>query len=202
MYSRATTLPRLVLFVVSAREDFSNNLLDFLHGSSAVHSSSTASPERPYGCEVDAGVVSKFGVAKATYLSSKTVNNIYSVVRGLLGLARVRNLRQDVPEFDWRKVIAPETKFLSFSEADRLIAHAPKKWRVMITVAIHMGLRLGELFALAWTDVDWEHHQLTVRELSRRPQERKRAASSISLRPFRSGGAGSRKRRKGFWIPL
>jgi integrase len=50
----------------------------------------------------------------------------------------------------------PDTDFLSFEEAERLVAaaHDMGEWRTMIVVGLRTGLRFGELLALRWEDVD------------------------------------------------
>ena len=58
--------------------------------------------------------------------------------------------------------------FLTFEEADRLMAAAEGEWRAMITLALKTGLRQGELLALSWDDVDLVAGRLVVsRNLSR-----------------------------------
>jgi integrase len=52
---------------------------------------------------------------------------------------------------------------LTFDEAHRLIAGADTEWRTMVTVALRTGLRLGELLALRWIDVDLDGGRLIVR---------------------------------------
>jgi len=51
----------------------------------------------------------------------------------------------------------PGFDFLDFEEARRLVEaarHAPEPWRAMIPTALWTGLRLGELRALRWDDVE------------------------------------------------
>ncbi|GAA4867957.1 hypothetical protein GCM10023310_54530 [Paenibacillus vulneris] len=38
----------------------------------------------------------------------------------------------------------------------------PFHWQVMIKLAIHTGLRRGELLALEWKHVEWEKEQINV----------------------------------------
>jgi integrase len=98
-------------------------------------------------------------------LRPKTVNNALAILHKLLVLAkewgelpgevvRVRLLKTPRPMFD----------FLSFEEADRLVAKADAQWRAMIVTALHTGLRRGELAALTWEDVQLETRRLIVRQ--------------------------------------
>jgi integrase len=67
------------------------------------------------------------------------------------------------PAVKWLDVPEPEFDFLTFDEAERLIAGADDGWRAMITVALRTGLRQGELLALRWEDVDLVAGRLMVR---------------------------------------
>lgn len=48
-------------------------------------------------------------------------------------------------------------------EADRLLRAAAPEWQPMLAIALRTGLRLGELLALRWSDVDLVASQLVVR---------------------------------------
>ncbi len=52
---------------------------------------------------------------------------------------------------------------MTFDEADGLISAAEPEWRAMMTVATRTGLRIDELLALRWRDVDLEAGRLVVR---------------------------------------
>src|SRR5690606_28871610 len=64
------------------------------------------------------------------------------------------------------KVPKPDFDVLDFDEAKRLektAGRAAEPWRAMIPTAMWTGLRLGELRALRWDDVDLEAARLHVR---------------------------------------
>jgi integrase len=63
-------------------------------------------------------------------------------------------LIERVPTIRWLKTREADFDFLSFAEADRLIATADPEWRAMIIVALRCGLRIGELRALRWRDLE------------------------------------------------
>lgn len=103
--------------------------------------------------------------------SPKSVNNHLTVLRKLLNLAvewgelshapRVRALR--LPELEFL--------FLDFSEAKRFLDAAPAEWKTLLTLALRAGLRLGELLALKWEDLDLASGKMVVRRTLWRDQE-------------------------------
>ena len=96
-------------------------------------------------------------------LAAKTINNHLTVLRKLLVVARDWGRVRMVPAIQWLRVSAPEFRFLTFEEADRLLASADPEWRAMIALGLKAGLRHGELLALRWSDVDLEVGRLSVR---------------------------------------
>ncbi len=53
---------------------------------------------------------------------------------------------------------------LSVEEEARLFKHLPDRLKPLVTVALHTGMRQGELLALRWDDVDFYTGTLRVRE--------------------------------------
>ncbi len=96
-------------------------------------------------------------------LSPKTINNLLTVLRKLLVLAAEWGELPSVPRMAWMKVPKPEFDFLSFEEADRLLSSAEPEWKAMLLVALHTGLRLGELAALQWDCIDLKAKRLVVK---------------------------------------
>lgn len=68
-----------------------------------------------------------------------------------------------VKGFKTRNDFITEDQFLSFEEADRVVRAATPEWRTFIIVALKTGLRVGELLALRWEDIDLVAGQLVVR---------------------------------------
>ncbi len=97
-------------------------------------------------------------------LSAKSINNILTILRRMLVIARKRGLIAVVPEIDWLKVPPQEFDFLDFEEADRLLGAVDEEWRTMVLVALRTGMRMGELIALRWQDVDLVAGRITVRQ--------------------------------------
>jgi integrase len=97
----------------------------------------------------------------------KTINEEIAILSKILGYAEeIEELRRPPPKIRRLKVPKPRFDFLDFAEADRLVEaahHAPDPWCAMIPAAMWTGLRLGELRALQWEDVDLVAGRLHVR---------------------------------------
>ena len=113
--------------------------------------------------EIGYGDIVDYAASKAKKLGKKTVNNHLSLLLRILHVAMKRKLIDVLPEVEWLKAPNPEFDFLTFEEADRLVAAAAEGWRCMILLALRTGLRQGELLALRWSDVDLVRGRLTVR---------------------------------------
>lgn len=96
-------------------------------------------------------------------LTAKTVNNHLTVLHKMLTVAEEWQIISHVPRVKWLKTPEAEFDFFDFEEAERLRQGADGEWRTMITVALRTGLRLGELLALRWDDVDFVAGKLKVR---------------------------------------
>jgi integrase len=96
-------------------------------------------------------------------LSPKSINNHLTVLRKLLVTAQEWGLVAQVPRIKRMKVAVPEFDFFTFEESDRLIAASEEHWRPMLLTALKAGLRLGELLALRWDDVDLVSSRIVIR---------------------------------------
>jgi integrase len=97
----------------------------------------------------------------------KTSNNILSCLRKALETAADWGIikRSDVPRFKWAKVEAQKFDFFTFEEAPTVEAAAADEaapWCAAVPFALHTGLRLGELRALRWGDIDAAAKRVTV----------------------------------------
>ena len=97
--------------------------------------------------------------------SAKTINNVLTTLRNILVNARKRKLIAAVPEIEWLQTSTPRFDFFDFDECARLISGAAKvdEWSCAVLVALKTGLRLGELRALRWEDVDLVARKVHVR---------------------------------------
>jgi integrase len=106
---------------------------------------------------------------KALTLAPKTVSNHISVLSSLFAHAVKRGLAdhnpcegiepiQDTPD---------EMRFWSRDESEAFLAamdEVDHRWTTFYATALYTGLRLGELFALRWDDVDFRSGQVHVRQ--------------------------------------
>jgi len=96
-------------------------------------------------------------------LSKKSINNHLAVLKRLLNMAKKWGYLATVPESDFLRVSEQTFDFLTAEESQRLINAADGQWRHMIVVALKTGLRIGELRALQWSDVDLVARKILVR---------------------------------------
>ena len=97
-------------------------------------------------------------------LSLKTVNNVLTVLHKLLTVAEEQGAIKQAPRVKLFVKLPKSTfDFLSFDEAERLVAAADPAWRTVLLVAIKAGLRQGELIGLQWNDLDLAQGLLHVR---------------------------------------
>ncbi|MCX4239497.1 tyrosine-type recombinase/integrase [Paraliomyxa miuraensis] len=98
----------------------------------------------------------------------KTINEELAILSKILGYAgEIGELTKAPPKIRRLKVPKPAFDFLDFKEGKRLIKaarRAPEPWCAMIPTAMWTGLRLGELRALRWEDVDLVAARLHVRQ--------------------------------------
>lgn len=99
----------------------------------------------------------------ATGTAPKTINNRLTILRRMLSVAHEWGRIRSVPRVSWLRLPEPEVDFLTFAEADRLIAGTEDEWRAMVLFALRTGLRRGELLALRWEDIDLTAGRVTVR---------------------------------------
>jgi integrase len=97
-------------------------------------------------------------------LAPKSVNNILSVLHGILTTAYKWGYIRRVPTTTNLRVPEPHWRFLSTEEAHRLIrATNPGYWRTFILFLLQTVCRFGEAAALRWEDVHLEDPKPYVR---------------------------------------
>jgi integrase len=95
--------------------------------------------------------------------AKKTVANVLGVLGRMFSLAVEWGLIAQAPQVKQIRVPEAEFDFLTFDEAARLVDGAEQAWHPMIVIGLKTGLRLGELIALQWDDVDLVKGSIVVR---------------------------------------
>lgn len=105
-------------------------------------------------------------------VSNSTVNRELGLLRAVMERAR-KLWKIDVADVTWKLHRLPEAdhraRYLTVEEADRLLVVAPDHLRPPILCALFTGLRLANVMALDWSDIDLTARRLTVRVKSRKP---------------------------------
>jgi len=105
---------------------------------------------------------------KLAHRSTKTTNNVLSVLSTVLRIAVEWNVLEVLPcTVRLLKSVPPtEASFHDFVEFERLVEAARKVDRrayLIVLLGGEAGLRCGEIQALEWTDIDLDRRQLWVR---------------------------------------
>lgn len=100
-------------------------------------------------------------------LSKKTVNNSLNVLSKLFRKACDWGVVATIPKIEMLKISKSEKEEIDFLTADesvRLLAHLKDaQIHNMAVLALNTGLRIGELRALQWDDIDTANRKLIVR---------------------------------------
>jgi integrase len=102
---------------------------------------------------------------------AKSVNNHLCVLRKLLNLAVEWGELPHAPRVKQLRVAHGDFQFLTFEETPRFLRTAAPEWRAFVTTALKTGLRVGELLALRWEDLDLVAGRIVVRRTLWRDQE-------------------------------
>ncbi|MBS2031763.1 MAG: tyrosine-type recombinase/integrase [Deltaproteobacteria bacterium] len=98
--------------------------------------------------------------------NSKTVNNVLCVLNGTLKLAvKLKEISALPVHIELLKVELRDMDFYEFGQYTDLVEAAGKIDRrtvAMVLLGGDAGLRLGEILALEWTDVDFKRRQLRI----------------------------------------
>jgi len=97
-------------------------------------------------------------------VAPKRLSNVLVPLRACLSWHhRIGALERDPAGwFDAAAPAADERRILSIADVERLVAATPAPYRVLVATAAWTGMRLGELRALTWGDVDLEARLIAV----------------------------------------
>lgn len=97
--------------------------------------------------------------------SPGTVSNAFTVLHKMLGDAVSWDYLHANPATGVKRPRVPriEMHFLEAAEVAKLLEKARPEWRTLFLCAVATGMRLGELLAVRWGDVDWNSGRIWVR---------------------------------------
>lgn len=95
----------------------------------------------------------------------KTVNNTLTALKTALQCAVDFEIIEKIPKIRKLKVLKRKVEYLDPDEVVRLLAVAREEpsWYAFILLAVTSGMRLGELLALQWGDIDLKRKEVTIR---------------------------------------
>jgi len=102
---------------------------------------------------------------------AKTVNNHLCILRKLLNLAVEWGELPYAPKVKQLRVTPSDFRFLTFEETDRFLRASAPEWKAWLITALKTGLRVGELLALKWEDLDLVAGRVVVRRTLWHDQE-------------------------------
>jgi integrase len=108
--------------------------------------------------------VERLKAALLERVSRKRVNNVLNVLSKILKYAHELEVIEKVPRIKTLKVTPTKFDFFTYEELDRLVDAAKEEpeWQAAIMVAGDAGLRMGEILALQWDDLDLKTGTMTV----------------------------------------
>jgi integrase len=102
-----------------------------------------------------------------TKLKPSSINRELSRLRHMLNMAVSWELLDESPMagIKFQRENNARTRYLSIEECQRLVGSciAPHT-RAIVTVALHSGMRLGEILSLRWYDLDFQANFILVRD--------------------------------------
>ncbi|MDA3862925.1 MAG: site-specific integrase [Deltaproteobacteria bacterium] len=99
-------------------------------------------------------------------ITAKTKNNILGLLKSFCNYLNKKGYLSNI-SFDFPKIKSddPGFRYLSSEEIEAVkteLKSTDKKYYLMFILAIKTGLRMGELFALRWKDINFQKNLLTV----------------------------------------
>ena len=102
------------------------------------------------------------------------VSLLRRILRTGVRLGYLNNNPADLAEPQYRKVKKEKGAPLTPDEGQQMLSYAKEhkpEWHPFYVIAIHTGLRVGELLAMKWEHIDWDRPTYTVAENLTRDRE-------------------------------
>jgi len=115
--------------------------------------------------EIGVADVENYKLHRRKAVSGSTVNRELALLKRMFNLAAAWGLYSEanpVKQVKFFREFNTGTRVLSGEEERRLLQNAAPYLQDLVRFALHTGLRVGEIFSLRWSHVDWERGILTV----------------------------------------
>lgn len=125
------------------------------------------------------------GGENKTGLSPKTVSDMFSVIKNVLNYASI-NYDASIPNMTNIHIKQEHKTMRVFTvpeqlKLDRYLRFCPTPCNVGILVCMYTGIRLGEICALKWENINLSQRYITVNETAQRLQNGKQKSKIITL---------------------
>ena len=106
----------------------------------------------------------------AAGLSAGTIKGVFRLLSAALRFALDEGVIRKNPcrKLKIRQEEQREQRVLSRSEQEKVRSAADERGDLSVLLSLYTGMRLGEVCALKWTDIDWEKKTITVRRTAQR----------------------------------
>ena len=103
-------------------------------------------------------------------LSASTVKSVFRLLSAALRFALDEGVIRKNPcrKLKIRQGEQMEQRVLSRSEQEKVRLAADERGDLPVLLSLYTGMRLGEVSALKWSDIDWEKKTITVRRTAQR----------------------------------
>ena len=103
-------------------------------------------------------------------LSASTVKGVFRLLSAALRFALDEGVIRKNPcrKLKIRQGEQVEQRVLSRSEQEKVRLAADERGDLPVLLSLYTGMRLGEVSALKWSDIDWEKKTITVRRTAQR----------------------------------
>lgn len=127
---------------------------------------------------IDPESIERFKKARVEEVKPATVNRDLQVLRRMFNLAIIWGHARENPVKYVKFLREPNgrIRYLTREEFKQLLDELPGQLEPMVIVAVHTGMRLGELLALNWGDVDLENGFLSIND----PKEKRAAKMPLN----------------------
>jgi len=116
-------------------------------------------------------------------LASNTIRGVFRLLSAAMRFALEEGI---IPKNPCRKIRVPceestEQRVLTRTEQEKIRAAASNGSNLPILLSLYTGMRLGEVCALKWSDIDWDRRTITVRRTVQRVAQAEKTAYRKSI---------------------